>query len=392
MNGAVYEQKQDHLHSHSVRHRRRGSLWRGSGWRHLSLSLYETITMTLSVEPTATFAETISSSNSPTDNKLIISNTDIQTATTQSVQGVGPAVVTVVGTVTYQYGFWGQTYESEVSGSGFFISEDGYILTNNHVVEDTETLKIILSDGSEQDAVIVGTDIFSDIAVLKIDGDVPAVAMLGNSDMIDSGETMIAIGSPLGEFVNTVTVGVVSATGRSIDTGEGYSIEGLIQTDAAINQGNSGGPLINLAGEVVGINTLIVRSSNSGTVAEGLGFAIPSNTAAAIASQIIEKGYFARPYFGVTVQTINPNIAYRYRLPVEYGAYITQVHSDSPASKVDLQEADIITSLGGLTIDEKNSYYNVLFRFSPSDKITVEFVRNGQLKKVEVTMAESTSN
>ncbi len=347
---------------------------------------------TITAEADTPLAEPISSLTTNTDSELVISSTDVQTATTQSVQLVGPSVVTVVGTVTYQMSPWGQTAEQTVSGSGFFISDEGYILTNDHVVEDTDSVKIILSDGTEQDATIVGTDIYSDIAVLKTEGSVPAVATLGNSDLIDSGESVIAIGSPLGEFMNTVTVGVVSAIGRTIDTGEGYQIESLIQTDAAINQGNSGGPLVNLAGEVIGINTLIVRNSNSGTVAEGLGFAIPSNTAAAIASQIIEKGYFARPYLGVTVQTITPEIATMYRLPVEYGAYITQLHADSPASQAGLQTDDIITSVGGIAIDAENSYFNILFRFSPGDEVTVEFVRNGQLKQVQVTLAESTTN
>ena len=144
-------------------------------------------------------------------------------------------------------------------------------------------LTIILADGSQETAKIVGTDQYSDIAVLKSSGKVPAVATLGNSDVLNPGESVIAIGSPLGDFKNTVTVGVVSATGRSIDTGSGYSIDNLIQTDAAINQGNSGGPLVNLAGEVIAINTLIVRNSGSGTVAEGLGFAIPIDTAKAVA-------------------------------------------------------------------------------------------------------------
>ncbi len=146
---------------------------------------------------------------------------------------------------------------------------------------------------------------------------------------------MIAIGSPLGEFVNTVTVGVVSATGRSIDTGSGYQIENLIQTDAAINQGNSGGPLVNLAGQVIGINTLIVRGSSSGTVAEGLRFAIPINTAQAVASQIIQYGYLARPYIGIAYQSVTPQIAMAYHLPVQWGIYITRV---SVAARVSLAE------------------------------------------------------
>ena len=156
------------------------------------------------------------------------------------------------------------------------------------MVEGTKEVNIVLSDGTEQKATIVGTDLYSDIAVLKTDGKVPAVATLGNSDVLKPGESVIAIGSPLGNFKNTVTVGVVSATGRSIDTGNGYQIEDLIQTDAAINHGNSGGPLVNLAGEVIGINTLIVRNTDSGDVAEGLGFAIPVNTAQAVAQQIIK--------------------------------------------------------------------------------------------------------
>jgi len=248
-------------------------------------------------------------SNTNPGQTLVLNTTDIETTITQSVQQVGPAVVTVVGTVPGQMTFFGPTGDQTVSGSGFFITEDGYILTNNHVVEGTKEVSIILSDGAEQKATIVGTDLYSDIAVLKTDGKVPAVAKLGNSDVLQPGESVIAIGSPLGNFKNTGTVGVVSATGRSIDTGNGYQIEDLIQTDAAINRGNSGGPLVNLAGEVIGVNTLIVRNTASGDIAEGLGFAIPGNTAQAVAQQIVQKGYFARPYLGISFQPINPEIA-----------------------------------------------------------------------------------
>ena len=224
-------------------------------------------------------------------------------------QGVGPAVVTVVGTIPGQQTFFGRTSDGEVSGSGFFVSDKGYVITNNHVVEGTQSVHIILSDGSEQPATVVGTDKYNDIAVLKSTGPVPAVATLGDSDVLQPGESVIAIGSPLGDFKNSVTVGVVSATGRSIDTGQGYQVEGLVQTDAAINQGNSGGPLVNLAGQVIGVNTLIVRGNGNGAVAEGLGFAIPIDTAQAVASQIIDKGYFAHPFLGITYQPITPAIA-----------------------------------------------------------------------------------
>ena len=320
---------------------------------------------------------------------LTLNNTDVETAVTKSVQKVSPTVVTVVGTIPGQTTFFGNTGDQTVSGSGFFITDKGYILTNNHVVEGTKEVSIVLSDGSEQKATIVGTDPYSDIAILKTDGKVPAVAALGNSDVLNPGESVIAIGSPLGNFKNTVTVGVVSATGRSIDTGNGYQIEDLIQTDAAINHGNSGGPLVNLAGEVIGINTLIVRNTGSGDVAEGLGFAIPVNTAQAVAQQIIQKGYFARPYLGISFQPINPDIALRYNLPSQWGVYITRVSSGSPASQAGLQEGDIITKVGDVTLDETHSYVNTLFTFKPGDQINLEVVRGNDTVQVQVTLGEA---
>ena len=320
---------------------------------------------------------------------LVLNDTNIETAITQSVQRVGPAVVTVVGTIPGQMTFFGPTGDQTVSGSGFFVSDKGYVVTNNHVVEGTKEVKLVLSDGTEQKATIVGTDQYSDIAVLKTDGTVPAVVSLGNSDALDPGETVIAIGSPLGNFKNTVTVGVVSATGRSIDTGNGYQIEDLIQTDAAINHGNSGGPLVNLAGEVIGINTLVVRNTNSGDVAEGLGFAIPVNTAQAIAQQIIQQGYFARPYMGINFQPINPNIAARYNLPAQWGVYVMDVSSGSPASEAGLQQGDIITKVGDVTLDETHSYVNALFTFKPGEQITLTVMRNGKEMQVQVTLGEA---
>lgn len=333
--------------------------------------------------------QAIPASSSDSTQVITIDATDIQTTITQAVQSIGSAVVTVVGTIPGQRTFFGMTSDQTVSGSGVFISEKGYVLTNNHVVEDAQQLYVILADGSEQDATLVGTDIYADLAVLKVDGDIPAVANLGNSDVLNPGETVIAIGSPLGDFKNSVTVGVISATGRSIDTGLGYLIEDLIQTDAAINSGNSGGPLVNLNGEVIGINTLVVRNSGSGTVAEGLGFAIPANTARAVAKQIIEKGYFSRPYLGISWQTITPRIAYRYRLPVEWGIYVTDVSANSPASKAGLQEGDIITQFGDTTLDESHSYINTLFSYQPGDEVTLVLVREGTTLEVLITLEES---
>lgn len=341
------------------------------------------------VHPPGSVPEVLPANHTSPNQTLTLNTTDIETSITQSVQKVGPAVVTVVGTIPGQNTFFGPTGDQTVSGTGFFITDQGYILTNNHVVEGTKEVTIILSDGTEQQASIIGTDLYSDIAVLKTDGNIPAVAKLGNSDVLQPGESVIAIGSPLGNFKNTVTVGVVSATGRAIDTGNGYQIEDLIQTDAAINHGNSGGPLVNLVGEVVGINTLVVRNTNGGDVVEGLGFAIPVNTAQAVAQQIIEKGYFARPYMGISFQPIHPDIASRYDLPAQWGVYVTRVAENSPASRAGLQEGDIITKVGDVALDETHSYVNTLFTFKPGDTIDLEVVRGNDVLQLSMTLGET---
>jgi 2-alkenal reductase len=211
--------------------------------------------------------------------------------------------------------------------------------------------------------------------------------------LLKPGETVIAIGSPLGEFKNTVTVGVISATGRALDTGQGYVMEDMIQTDAAINQGNSGGPLVNLAGEVIGINTLVVRGNGySSAVAEGLGFAIPANTVHIIGEQIIQKGYFSRPLLGVEWRSINPSIARRYNLPVEWGAYVATVSAGSPAEKAGIQVGDIITRIGGSAIEENSSYVNALFAHQPGEQVAVEIVRGNQKLTIQVTLGEATQS
>jgi 2-alkenal reductase len=321
---------------------------------------------------------------------LQISNTEIETAITQTVEKVGPAVVTVVGTVPGQNTFFGRTADGQSSGSGVIISPDGYIVTNNHVVEDATDLSVILSDGTQLPAQVISTDIFADLAVLKADGQMPAVVTIGNSDNLKSGETVIAIGSPLGEFRNTVTVGVISATGRMLDTGNGYFMEDLLQTDAAINQGNSGGPLVNLNGELVGINTLIVRGGNgSSATVEGLGFAVPSNTVSLIAQRIIETGYFARPYFGVAWENINPSIARRYRLGTDWGAYVTRVASGSPAAQAGIQRGDIILGLGEYTLGEDISYLNTLFNYQPGEQVDTKILREDEEITVFVTLGEA---
>lgn len=291
---------------------------------------------------------------------------------------VEPSVVKIIGVIPGQQTFFGMSADQQVSGSGFILTRNGYILTNNHVVENVDQVMVILSDATTIPATIVSSDIYADLAVLKVERQMPGVAVLGDSENLKPGESVVAIGSPLGDFRNSVTVGVISATGRMLDTGNGYEMENLIQTDAAINSGNSGGPLVNLAGEVIGVNTLVVRGDGmSSAIAEGLGFAIPSNTAWLIAEQIIEKGYFARPYLGVQIQQIDPGIANRYNLPVKWGAYVVRVGSNSPASKNGIVNGDIILRIGEKILDENTPFVNALFAYRPGDRVDVEVIRGG---------------
>jgi len=321
--------------------------------------------------------------------QISVLSTDIRTSITDVVEKTEPSVVKVVGVIPGQQTFFGMSDDQQVSGSGFIVTADGFIITNNHVVDSTNQVNVILSDGSSIPARIVSTDIFSDLAVLKVEGKMPGVAVLGDSDNLKPGESVIAIGSPLGDFRNSVTVGVISATGRNLDTGNGYEMENLIQTDAAINSGNSGGPLVNLAGEVIGINTLVVRGDGMGSaIAEGLGFAIPSNTAKLITEQIIQKGYFARPYFGVQIQHINPSIAQRYNLPVEWGAYVVRIGANSPASKVGIAVGDIILRIGNITLDENTQFLNALFTYQPGDVVDVEILRGETDNVVQVQLTD----
>lgn len=337
--------------------------------------------------------QSIEPSNLPTaqspSQKISVESLQIESAITAAVEKVGPAVVTVVADLPDKQSFFGTISGGQSSGSGFILSKDGYIVTNNHVIEGGEAFRVVLQSGEERPAVLIGSDQFSDLAIIKVEGDLPAVAELGNSDFLRPGETAIAIGSPLGDFKNSVTVGVISATGRTLDTGEDYQMEGLLQTDAAINEGNSGGPLVNLSGQVVGVNTLIIRGSNSSTTVEGLGFAIPSTNVQVISAQIIEKGYVSRPYIGIRYQYINPAIASRYNLPVEWGVYVSAVVANSPADEAGLQPGDIITQLGNIKIDETHPYYNTLFTFSPGDPLEVHFIRNKSERTVELVLSES---
>lgn len=297
-----------------------------------------------------------------------------------AVKQVSPAVVTVLNNPESREGG---------SGSGVIISTDGYILTNNHVVEGARTLAVVFADTSRQDAELVGTDPLTDVAVIRVRGEVPAVAAIGDSGLLQSGEQVLAIGSPLGNFRNTVTAGVVSALNRSV--GE---MEGLIQTDAAINQGNSGGPLINLRGEVIGINTLVVRGSGfvPGPQAEGLGFAVPSRIFQRVSERLIADGEVIYPYLGITYTMIDGELAVLNNLPVQNGALISDVVPGAPASEAGLQPGDIILSINGTSLARDNSLRYVLTQYEPGDQVDLTVLRDGRELTLTVTLIARPAN
>ena len=304
------------------------------------------------------------------------------------VKKVGPAVVTVVNTLPPQTGLFGAT-QPEARGSGVIVDKTGYIITNNHVVEGSQALSVIMADGSKKPARLIGADKYSDIAVIKIEGTNLPTAEVGNSSNLQPGQMVVAIGSALGDFRNTVTMGVVSGLNRTLDTGEGYNIENLIQTDAAINHGNSGGPLCNTTAQVIGINTAIIRGSGmSGDVAEGIGFAIPADTVRTVSNQLIRSGRVVRPYLGVTSLAITPQVASYYSLSVKDGILITGVSAGTPAERAGLKNGDVILKIGNDVVNADNPLTNVLWRHEPGETVRLTINRAGRETTVNVTLAE----
>jgi 2-alkenal reductase len=299
------------------------------------------------------------------------------------VAKVAPAVVTVINHLSTNNGV-GQG-PSMGSGSGAVISPDGYIITNHHVIANNASLEVIFSDGTQRAATLVGDDPLMDLALVKVNGAVPAYLPIGDSDGLRQGETVIAIGSPLGEFKNSVTVGVVSALNRNLGPD---APEGLIQTDAAINSGNSGGPLLNLRGEIIGINTLVVRGDTNAASAEGLGFSIPSNIMRRVSEQLIATGQVLYPFLGITYGMINADIAKQYQLSVQQGAYVTSVIDGGPVGKVGIKTGDIITSLEGIKLGQQASLRGVLLQYKPGDVVKLTVLRDNQPQEFTVTLGE----
>ncbi|WP_153305950.1 DegQ family serine endoprotease [Desulfogranum mediterraneum] len=273
-------------------------------------------------------------------------------------------------------------YRQQGAGSGFIFAADGYILTNNHVVEGADKITVRLDDEREFSAKVVGTDPQSDVAIIKIDGTKLPVLPLGNSDTLGVGEWVIAIGSPF-ELSQTVTVGVVSAKGRNRVGIADY--ENFIQTDAAINPGNSGGPLLNIRGEAVGINTAIFSRSGGYM---GIGFAIPINMAKAIKQQLLDHGKVTRGWLGVVIQDVNEELAKSFDLSSSKGVLVAEVSPDSPAQKAGLRQGDVIVGLEKQAVDDVAELRDKIAMTAPNAKIKLEIIRDGRKRQLAVTIGE----
>jgi S1-C subfamily serine protease len=308
------------------------------------------------------------------------------------VEQVAPAVVTVINQQTIE-GSLGVDQSVEAgAGTGFIIDQEGHIVTNWHVVTGGTSYMVILSDGTEVPAELVGTDPRDDLAVVKIAPEaVPAVVSFGSSEELKPGQQVLAIGSPLGAFTNTVTEGIVSAIGRN-QFGSGgvcQNYSNLIQHDAAINPGNSGGPLFNMRGEVIGVNTLGIPEANGDTVVQGLFFAVPSSTVTEAIQQLITTGTIEQPYIGISFVQLNPTLASANGLPVENGIYINEISPGSPAEAVGLQPDDIITAVDGQEISAEQSLSDVLLDQAPGDVVTLTVLRGGQQISVDLTLGQA---
>jgi serine protease Do len=317
---------------------------------------------------------------------------------TETVQKVSPAIVGINVIEIREYKdpfsnlfddpffqrFFGNrgTYSQEVKGlgSGYIISPDGYIVTNDHVAGNATKITVTLTDGRTFDAKVIGSDSASDICLIKIEGDDLPYVTLGNSDDIIIGEWVIALGNPFGLFeLNdkpTVTVGVVSAAGMNLDAINDRYYLNMIQTDAAINGGNSGGPLVNSLGEVIGMNTLIFTAgNNSGSI--GLGFAIPVNKIKRITEELKENGSIDRNFeIGMRIQTIDEGIAKYYHLKNAKGVIVTKVYPGTPAERGDIEVADIIVEIEGFKISNENSIFSVFHEFRAGQTITLKIIRD----------------
>ena len=307
------------------------------------------------------------------------------------VEKTSPTVVSIVTSQVSGQGFFQQ--EVEGAGTGIVISEDGYILTNKHVISEARSVQVVMSDGTRHsDVTVVGSDPLNDIAFLKIKNvsDLK-VATLGDSGAMRVGQDVIAIGNSLGQYQNTVTSGIVSGLGRPVTAASSElnsrveSLTDLLQTDAAINPGNSGGPLINSAGQVVGINTAIAAD------AQGIGFAIPINAAKGMIRGVITNGKVEKAYLGVQYVAITPDVRTEYKLSVDQGALVrsgsgSAVESNGPADEAGIKDGDIITKVNEKYVGKQGGLGSLVAEFMPGEKITLTIIRDGKEQQKTLTL------
>lgn len=318
-------------------------------------------------------------------------NSKIELATIDTSQQLSAAEVyaqnvnsTVGITTSTTTNFWGYKTSSAASGSGFILTEDGYILTNYHVIENSDSVTVTLYDGSSYPATIIGYDESNDIAVLRIEAQGLSPVVLGDSDNSNVGDGVVAIGNPLGELTFSLTSGSVSALDREITMSNGNTME-LIQTDCAINSGNSGGALFNMYGEVIGITNAKYSSSSSGASVDNIGFAIPINNVRSIVQSIIEKGYIEKPYIGVSVADVSSETQ-AYGLP--QGAAVREIKEGSPAEEAGLQLNDIITKVNDTDISGSSDLVKFINDCSAGDVLRLTVFRQGESIELELTVGE----
>lgn len=294
---------------------------------------------------------------------------------------VNPAVVTVKNLQEIPAPFGGPNEPQAVGiGSDFILDTAGHVVTNSHVIEGAEALSVQFSDGTTVDATLIGRDAFQDVAVLQIDmgdtAEVPGVVTLGESNTVEFGDTVVAIGTALGEYPNTVTTGSVEIVDRALDTGNGYELANLIQHDAELWPGNSGGPLIDLGGEVIGMNVAGSNASGRGATGSQMGFAIDMDAVLDITEQLIANGEVARPFLGIESAL------------AASGQRVTVVVDGGPAAEAGIEVADVITAVDGQKVDTAHPLLNVLFEHDPGETVTLTVERDGEQQTLDVVLDE----